>query len=94
MAGIWLENNTIGYGFSSGEKHQVFSHHHGTKHPTCTLAVRGLELEEHIRITRIFERIISFMLFTVLLSHMYFIYNFFLFMILTESVGLVPFPAE
>jgi hypothetical protein len=35
-----------------------------------TLAARGLE--EHVRITLIFLRIISFMLITVLLSHMYF----------------------
>jgi hypothetical protein len=35
----------------------------------CKL-VRGLE--EHVRITLIFSRIISFMSFTVLLSHMYF----------------------
>jgi hypothetical protein len=35
-----------------------------------TLAARGLE--EHVRITLIFSRIISFMLFTVLLSHVYF----------------------
>ena len=35
-----------------------------------TLAARGLE--EHVRITLIFSRIISFMLFTVLLSHLYF----------------------
>jgi hypothetical protein len=35
-----------------------------------SLAARGLE--EHVRITLIFSRIISFMLFTVLLSHMYF----------------------
>ncbi len=35
-----------------------------------TLAARGLE--EHVRITLIFSRIISFMIFTVLLSHMYF----------------------
>jgi len=34
------------------------------------LAVRGLE--EHVRITLIIPRIISFILFTVLLSHMYF----------------------
>ena len=37
---------------------------------TKTLAARGLE--EHVRITLIFSRIISFMSFTVLLSHMYF----------------------
>jgi hypothetical protein len=34
---------------------------------THTLAARGLE--EHVRITLIFSRIISFMSFTVLLSH-------------------------
>jgi hypothetical protein len=37
-----------------------------------TLAARGLE-EHNMRITLIFARIISFMLFTVLLSLMYFI---------------------
>ena len=35
-----------------------------------TLAAHGLE--EHVRITLIFSRIISFMLFTVLFSLMYF----------------------
>ena len=39
-----------------------------------TLAARGLE--EHVQITLIFSRIISFMLFTVLLSHMYFFKEF------------------
>ncbi len=39
-------------------------------HWNKTLAAR--ELEEHVQITLIFSRIISFMLFTVLLSHMYF----------------------
>ncbi len=38
---------------------------------TLTLAARGLE--EHMWITLIFARIISFILFTVLLSLMYFI---------------------
>ena len=94
----WFKGNFVPFVRGAFEKVTTWSRpildlppdQNGQYYQKLTLGLRGLE--EHImRITVIFARIIGFMLFTVVLSCMYFISKNFWF---TKFVGLVPFPAE